>query len=172
MCQTSCHSISRFRYPPTIKRFVGSLTSSLSPTTTSWSAPHSAHVRNLTYLCLSYLFYLLITAQSECMSYYQSPNITELRMFIYVISVNLLEAVILCYLHWNLLITISRGIGNRWNTRDKPILRFPLPILIPPVVPRSFIIIIRRCYRRPNSDRGLNGVSLTSPQELKREGTS
>jgi hypothetical protein len=48
------------------------------------------------------------------------------------------------------------------------ILRFPLPILIPPTTPHSSSSIIRGWYNRPNSDRRTTWTQShpTPPQEL------
>jgi hypothetical protein len=46
------------------------------------------------------------------------------------------------------------------------ILRFPLPILIPPTVPHS-LSIIRGCYNRKTVADVPSGLSLTPPQEIK-----
>jgi hypothetical protein len=49
------------------------------------------------------------------------------------------------------------------------VLRFPLPILIPPTVPHSSSII-RGWYNRPNSGADVpSGLSLTPPQETKKK---
>jgi hypothetical protein len=62
----------------------------------------------------------------------------------------------------------SRGIcGGQSGTRVGflRVLRFPLPILIPPTAPHSSSSIIRDWYNRPNCGDVPSGHSLTSPQE-------
>jgi hypothetical protein len=50
------------------------------------------------------------------------------------------------------------------------VLRFPLPILIPPTVPRSQSSIIRGWYNRPNSGRRTKVDSVSQPyQEIKKK---
>jgi hypothetical protein len=52
-----------------------------------------------------------------------------------------------------------------------PILRFPLPILIPPNAPQSSSSIIRGCYNRRNSGRRTSGISLTPPKDIIKKKT-
>jgi hypothetical protein len=48
------------------------------------------------------------------------------------------------------------------------VLRFPLPILIPPTAPQSSSLIIRGWYNRPTVADVPSGLRLTPPRETKK----